>query len=128
MRVALGFLVLVLSVLSGGAFAGDWYEARGARPPDGNRLYICHGYSCRIVTPVQLTPGEAADIAAPLSAPLPDAAAERAALSTAVQIFELIVGGRIGTSADLPEMQIGRAKADQMDCVDEATNTTSLLR
>ena len=56
-----------------------------------------------------------------------DAAAERDQVSKTVQVFEAIVGARIGTSADLPKMQFGRGGDDQMDCIDEATNTTSLL-
>lgn len=131
MRIACGFLlglVLALPVAAGEAVARDWYETRGTPPPNGNRVYVCHGYTCRIVTPVQLSAGEIGHITAPLSENLADAAAERAALSRVVQIYEEIVGSRIGTSGDLAGMQFGRGADGQMDCIDEATNTTSLLR
>jgi hypothetical protein len=107
--------------------AADWYGARGVPPPAGSRVYVCHGYGCRIVTPVVLSTAEIGQIAAPLGT-AQDAAAERAALVSAVQSFEQIVGARIGTAGDLPRTQIGDARSDQMDCIDEATNTTSLLR
>lgn len=105
---------------------GDWYAARGAPPPAGDRVYICHGYGCRVVSPVTLSPAEIAEIAGPLAGAA-DAAAERAAISGAVQRYETIVGPRIGTSGDRAKMDFGRGDASQMDCIDEATNTTSLL-
>jgi hypothetical protein len=39
----------------------------------------------------------------------------------------MIIGMRIGTDADKARTQFGQGSADQMDCIDEATNTTSLL-
>jgi hypothetical protein len=107
--------------------ARDWYAARGAPPPAGNRIYICHGYSCRIVTPVTLSATEIGRIAAPLKGSR-SAEAEREALAKAVQAFEKLVGAHVGTSGDLAQTQIGQAEDGQMDCIDEATNTTSLLR
>lgn len=106
---------------------GDWFAARGAPPPSGNRVYVCHGYGCRLVDRVSFSPAEIARIAGPLVKGAPDAAAERAAISGAVQRYETIVGARIGTSADRAKMDIGGGDASQMDCIDEATNTTSLL-
>jgi hypothetical protein len=121
-------LALCLSTLALEANARGWYEARGVLPPKGNRIYICHGYGCRIVTPVQLSDAEIRSIAKPLAGRNRDAEAERKAVSRVVQAFETVIGKRAGTSSDLPGMQFGAGKSDQMDCIDEATNTTSLLR
>ncbi len=112
---------------TGGPAAADWYAKQGAPPPKGSRLYVCHGYSCRIVTPMTLNEAEIGRIAAPLK-DAPSAEAERQALSRAVQEFETIAGARGGTGGDLARTQVGRAKDGQLDCIDEATNTTSLLR
>jgi hypothetical protein len=120
-------LLLCMCLLAREGQARGWYESRGARAPKGDKVYVCHGYSCRIVTPVQLSAADLAKIAGPLKAAT-DAAAERRALSRSVQIFETIVGARTGTAGDLPGMQFGRPRSDQMDCIDEATNTTSLLK
>jgi hypothetical protein len=120
---------LFVAVLAGEALAArDWYEARGMPPPSGNRLFVCHGYSCRAVTPVTLSDAELGQISAPLAKAAANPAAERAALSHSVQLFETVVGRRVGTSGDRPRMQFGRGDRTQMDCIDEATNTTSLLR
>ena len=106
---------------------GDWYAARGAPPPSGNRVYVCHGYGCRMVSRVTFSAAEVAHIAGPLRERAKDAASERAAVGGAVQRYETIVGARIGTSGDRAKMDIGGGDAGQMDCIDEATNTTSLL-
>ena len=110
-----------------GASAVNWFDRGHGRAPEPNRIHVCHGYTCRVITPVVLTPEDIAAIAGGLSGGTADPAAERAAISHAVQVFERIVGARIGTGNDLPGMQFGRASPDQMDCIDEATNTTSLL-
>ena len=77
--------------------------------------------------PVRFGPADIATIAGSLAEGVPDGAAEREAISRSVQQFETIVGARTGTASDLPGMQFGKGTDDQMDCIDEATNTTSLL-
>jgi hypothetical protein len=120
-------LVIAFQALLVAPSAADWYERGHGRAPVGNRVFVCHGYTCRVVTPVTFSATELASIAGALVGGVPDAAAERAAVGTAVQTFEAIVGARIGTSGDLAGMQFGRGSDDQLDCIDEATNTTSLL-
>jgi hypothetical protein len=114
-------------LLAPGAASADWFALRGVTPPTESRVYVCHGYSCRIVTPVTFSQSEMDRMTRPLRDGPGDPAAERTAISDVVQIFETIVGARTGTSADLAKMQFGQGKPDQMDCLDEATNTTSLL-
>jgi hypothetical protein len=120
-------VVLVLALAADSAFAVSWFSRGHGRAPEGNRVNICHGYTCRIVTPVAFSADDILKIAGELSRGTASAEAERNAVSRAVQAFERIVGARIGTGNDLPGMQFGRGTPDQMDCMDEATNTTSLL-
>ena len=120
--------ILALSLPVSSAAARDWYQTRGVPPPEGDRIHVCHGYTCRITTPVRLSAADLRRIAGSLANGAANAAAERAAIGEAVQEFEAIVGPRIGTGGDLPKMQFGQGTPDQMDCIDEATNTTSLLR
>lgn len=109
------------------AHADDWFSRGHGRPPTADQIFVCHGYTCRIVTPVRFSPEDIAEIAGTLAAGSADGAAEREALSKSLQAFERIVGDRIGTSGDLPGMQFGHGADGQMDCIDEATNTTGLL-
>ncbi len=106
---------------------GGWYEERGGRLPVGDKLYICHAFSCALTTPVPLNSSELRKIRAPFRRPIRSAEAERAAVSDSVQVFEEIIGARIGTSGDRGGLDIGGGDPGQMDCIDEATNTTSLL-
>jgi hypothetical protein len=125
--IAAGMGVATL-ILAGEASARDWFDIRGVPAPEADRIYICHGYTCRIATPVRFNAIEIEAIAGRLRDGAVDAADERLAVAAAVEIFETIVGARIGTAADLPKMQFGQGADDQMDCIDEATNTTALLR
>lgn len=133
MRAA-GLLAILVAAVGVSACAGqslsshgDWYQARSASPPSGNRVYVCHGYGCRYTTPVSLSAGELATIMVPLQAEFAAPGQERAALSLSVQAFEKIVGQRVGTASDRGRTDIGGGDKSQMDCIDEATNTTSLL-
>ena len=120
-------LVLVALTLAGAAHADDWFSRGHGRAPTKDQVFVCHGYTCRIVTPVRFSSAEIARIAGSLTKGTSDSEGERQALSTAVQTFETMVGARIGTGNDLPGMQFGQGTDDQMDCIDEATNTTGLL-
>ncbi len=106
---------------------GGWFDERNARMPAGNRIYVCHAFMCSLTTPVTLSPQELARITGPFKRPAKTAAQERAAISDAVQTFETIIGKRIGTANDRGGLDIGGGDPSQMDCIDEATNTTSLL-
>ena len=106
---------------------GDWYEARSASPPAGNKVYVCHGFGCLYTTPVSFSEAELATITAPLRAKFAGPAQERAALARSVQAYEKIVGRRIGTGSDRGGFEVGGGDKSQMDCIDEATNTTSLM-
>jgi hypothetical protein len=110
------------------AFAIDWFDQRGIPAPEPDRIYVCHSYTCRMASPIRFSEGDLAILTEPLAKPAANPAAERAAVGKVEQMFEVIVGKRIGTSGDLPKMQFGQGNAGQLDCIDEATNTTSLLR
>jgi len=120
-------LVFVLGLTSAASAQKAWYANGHGVFPTERTAYVCHGYTCRIVTPVHFSAADVALIAGSLVGGTPDAAAERRALAKSDQVFEQIVGARIGTSSDLPAMQFGKPADDQLDCIDEATNTTSLL-
>lgn len=94
----------------------------------GARLDICHQHSCAYRTQIQLAPEDARQVLQAFGAPSEDAAAERRAIARAIAAFEQLVGPRTGTDRDLGGTFPGAFQAGQMDCIDEATNTTSYLR
>lgn len=122
-----GALIAVAAMI-GTADAAEWsrWYVSKAPEPRGSRVHICHSFGCTKVSRVTFSQKDLAVIAGPLGKGTRSAPEERAALSGAVQRYEQLVGSRIGTSADLPGIQ-GWGRSDQMDCIDEATNTASLL-
>ena len=128
---------LVLGVL----LAGCTYEREGpavlhyaefkTRAPDGNTVYVCHAYGCKMQTRFRFTDADIAELRT-LMAKMrnsDDARGERRAVAYAIGWIETRVGKEIGTDKDRPGMDFA-ASGDptQQDCVDEATNTTSYLK
>lgn len=102
----------------------------GVQQPSKQAVSVCHAYGCQKITRVIFTNKDVKAIAKVMlktkKADTPYE--ERRAVAYAIAWMETEVGKRIGTSADRPGMDF-RASGDptQMDCVDEATNTTSYL-
>lgn len=104
----------------------DYLTMYHVPPSSPGALYHCHGYGCRLITPVTLTPKEWGRIEA-LFKPRPkNAAQERQKIAHAIGMLEQIIGAKDGTAADV----MGTFRHwgnDQLDCVDESTNTTTYL-
>jgi hypothetical protein len=110
----------------------DWrlhYINFSTDPPRGNRVTVCHAYTCKTQTPYTFRPEEIAEIRAIMTkvkrADTPFE--ERRAVAYAIADMEAKVGRKLGIK-DAPGMQFRAAgNPSQQDCVDEATNTTSYL-
>ena len=105
------------------------YMQFDATPPEGNKVVVCHAYSCKMQTPYTFSQQDLAEIAAIMKKVKRDDTSfeERRAISYAIAAMETTVGNKLGIK-DRPGMQWGAAgKPSQQDCVDEATNTTSYL-
>ncbi|HKY94022.1 MAG TPA: hypothetical protein VJL84_01900 [Kiloniellales bacterium] len=95
-------------------------------PPTPEQFTYCSDHGCEIQHPVSLTAADWAGIVEPLAGPAGDGAAERAAVAEVVGRFERVVGPRTGTANDPAGTGI-LAPVGDLDCVDEAVNTTRLL-
>lgn len=107
---------------------------------DINRIYhnlpalqdfeICAGGGCAEVMHVSLSEEEWQSIASLFSnaAPQPDPALEREHLAQALGMFEMIVGAKHGTAMDLAGTFGNSDYPGQMDCNDEAINSTTYMR
>jgi hypothetical protein len=89
---------------------------------------VCHGSNCSVRTPIGLTGGEWAQIAALFEPPADDAVAEREQIARAIGLMEAIVGPKTNTMRDAGRNHISADQSTQMDCVDESVNTTTYLR
>jgi len=134
LRATLVLIVLLTIILAACKTGGSGsvalhYIDYGTPPPDGNKVTVCHGYSCKLQTPYKFSQEEIAELAAIMKKVKRSDTPyeERRGVAYAVGAMETKVGNRIGIT-DKPGMQWGAAgRPSQQDCVDEATNTTSYL-
>lgn len=88
---------------------------------------ICHGGGCTYVSQVQISEaewqqiGHVCDVAE-------SAEAERICISKAIGEFEKVIGAKTGTDTDRGGTFGNSAYHGQMDCNDEAINTTTYLK
>ncbi|SUB01278.1 Uncharacterised protein [Pannonibacter phragmitetus] len=126
-------MLLAATVLAGCAAQAElgpeiWYRDRKALLPKADRLYICHGFGCTYKAPVDFSSADRRKLASILASGKESPAAERRAVSRAVQWQEARVTAALGTAPDIGGLDMRNAGVPgQMDCIDEASNTTSLL-
>ncbi len=88
---------------------------------------VCHGYGCWKKSHVSLSADEWAQVKAPLKDQAKNAAEERKHIAAAISVIEQITGRKIGTDADVGGATIRGHGLYQMDCIDEAVNTSLYL-
>ncbi len=106
------------------------YVARyGIADPAPASFKYCFGHGCRESAQVSLHGGPWREIRDLLSEPAPDAAAERRLLSRAVAVYERHASAQAGTQDDggIDGWFVNGHRPGQLDCVDEAVNTTTFL-
>lgn len=100
----------------------------GAANETPARFGICASYGCRDMIITGLSGAEWAAVTAAFGAPA-DPAEEREAIRRAIGEIERLVGPKTGTAFDAPGARIVNFdRRGQMDCIDEAFNTTTYLR
>lgn len=122
--------VIVLIALTGCTGNGENFQAyldgRGLGQQTSQSFRHCHGYGCTIKKNVSLSATDWKPVEKLFAPPPQTPEEERAAITKAIGLLERIVGEKTGTSAD----QAGTFRKtgnDQLDCVDESTNTTTYL-
>jgi hypothetical protein len=89
---------------------------------------VCHGTGCAVRSPVALSDEQWTRIAEIFVRNDRSAALEREEIGRAVALFETFAGAQTGTSNDSGRNRSVANQASQLDCVDEAVNTTTYLR
>jgi len=95
--------------------------------PKYDNFTVCHGNTCKYIVPLTLSEKEWNEIKDIFTIPAATAAEERETIRMAIARFESIIGNKTGTSRDKGENFPGMGIEGQMDCVDEATNTSVYL-
>ncbi|WP_235974706.1 hypothetical protein [Stappia albiluteola] len=111
-----------------GGSPGVWYAQHDGIAPRQDRIYVCHAFGCARKTPVDFSAGDRRKLAGILAKGRSSAAAERRAIAEAVAWNEKRVAPIVGSANDQGGYDLRNSGVPgQMDCIDEATNTTSLL-
>lgn len=127
--LACGAVIVAMLLL--GACQGN-EERRVARlldpDPTPAKFSVCYGNSCRLQSEVSLSVAEWDQVRA-LFEPAPgDALTERRSVARATGLLETFTGQRTDTLGDAPGMGVHWNPDGQLDCIDEATNSTAYLR
>ena len=94
-----------------------------------NQVQVCRDYGCSMSVPVPLAEAEWAKLRAPFAQRAASGADEREQIRQAIALMEQIVAPKAGTGNDAAGAQIiNFRKAGQLDCIDEAYNTSAYLR
>lgn len=91
-------------------------------------LSVCSGSGCAVRSPVRLGGGDWSKVDAVFGVPPSNPAEERRRIGLAIGIIEILVGPQAGTQRDLGRNASAQDQSEQLDCVDEAVNTTTYLR
>lgn len=95
--------------------------------PTPTHFSVCHSMSCYKISEVSLDKQDWQEVLA-LFSKTDSAEEERHSIQQAIARLEILVGKQIGSQHDLARNQIASNRYGQMDCVDEATNTSVYLR
>lgn len=105
-----------------------WYRDRGATMPLNDRPVYCHGYGCEFQTPVPIDDAALSSLQRIFAGHQSNAAEERKAISEAVRWWERRASPLTGGPPRKHGSDISQAHhLGSTDCIDEATNSTSIL-
>lgn len=142
MRISLRVLALFLAAASVSACAAqrpehaDQFRARyGLEAPERHAFSLCFGHGCKHSATVRLSDSQWAEIRViftdsptdTATDAAKDAKEERARIACAVALLEGMAGEQTGTLADKAGTDFPLENRYQLDCVDEALNTTAYL-
>jgi hypothetical protein len=107
----------------------NWYEERGGVTfPSGDRIVYCHGFGCEFRTAIPIDDADKAELAAIFAKHQDSAKAEREGIDLAVQWWEKKAAPLLGGKPDIRGSEYWQAhQRGQTDCLDEATNSTTIL-
>lgn len=105
-----------------------WYRQQKAVMPRDRVIVVCHAFGCARRKSIVLNDVDLANMKTVLQAGHQTAQDERFAIAKLIQWYELRVASAVGSGNDIGGLDLWNAGvAGQLDCIDEATNTTSIL-
>lgn len=96
--------------------------------PTPEAFSVCHDLSCHSISNVSLSKQQWQNISALFSPVADTPTIERQQIQRAVALLEKTVGQQVGTDSDNAKNILQGSREGQLDCIDEATNTSVYLR
>lgn len=96
--------------------------------PTPDAFSVCHDLSCHRVSEVSLNQSEWQQVRLLFEPQADSAQTERLQIKQAVALLEQLVGQKTGTGGDHAKNLLTGSRQGQLDCIDEATNTSVYLR
>ncbi|WP_438969909.1 hypothetical protein [Methylophaga sp.] len=96
--------------------------------PTPELFSVCHDLSCHSISQVHFSTQQWQRVEAIFNPAATSAEMERQQIKQAIALLENIVGKQIGTDVDHAENHLTGSRQGQLDCIDEATNTSVYLR
>jgi hypothetical protein len=118
-------LTFLLIGCAGNTSPDSVYRQLDVHPPTPQSFIHCHGYGCRLIQNTSLEDSEIKQLKS-IFADNSSTSQERNHIANAIAYLEQSVGKRMGTNTDVKGTYI-RLGNDQLDCIDESTNTTTYL-
>lgn len=121
---------LLLASLAACSNAGEERRIAQLVPDDVtfHEVSVCSGTGCTYRHRVRLDETDWGTVDVLFVVPPESPADERRRIGLAIGIMEILVGPQAGTKRDVGRNVFGRKSIEQLDCVDEAVNTTTYLR
>ena len=123
------FILLTATACAGpGArLARDYIVDHGVVNPQPENFKFCYGHGCNRSAQLHLDKMQWQKVRRVFTPATSDAAMERQRLTEAIAVLERIVGKMTGTDRDIGGTFPGTFRRGQLDCVDEAINTSTYL-
>lgn len=96
--------------------------------PSLNQFEICQGGGCAEISNTSLTELEWNAVTRIFNVPIISAEVERQKIAQAIGVLEDLIGKKIGTAGDLAGTFFNGSLTGQLDCNDEAINSTTYMR
>jgi len=106
----------------------SYHQKPFVEKPQRDHYSICHGHSCAEFSYVSLSTQQWQTIESLFTPLASSAEQERQQIKSAIALLEVMTGQQAGTHNDLAKNDLSLGTRGQLDCIDEATNTSVYLR
>ncbi|PHS68868.1 MAG: hypothetical protein COB23_08110 [Methylophaga sp.] len=96
--------------------------------PSPNHYSVCHGHTCNKFAFISLSAQQWQSVTHLFSPVAKNAQQERQQIQLAIALLETLTGEQSNTNRDRAENYVSEGLDGQLDCIDEATNSTVYLR